>query len=268
MRFGFTFPSEHGLIAIWSSTLIFGIIIGVLDGINSASINYWGIIHSFIFSFVIILNYENIKGFVSSKFKEYSIIPMISLFVISIGILVYYFTTYLFIFFAILAGLVALWAIAALKTGKQSYIEMTLGTLAISLQFPIIYGIITPIVNRSHYLYVMAIWWIYTGVILVIVINVGCYRGKIAHHIPLLVWIFYLLTFIPMFVLGYLEPIALLLMIEPSIRGVKQAISKQTMRDMRINIKKLGWNMVIALYTFIILVLVLAITNTTLTKIL
>lgn len=259
VKFGLSFPNEHGLVAIWASTLLFGITMGIVDGARTASIFYWDIFHAILFSSAIILNYENIKNFVNSKFKEYRIFPLFILFSFSIGLLLYHLTIYSLIFYILLAVAVGFWGVIAYHHKKQSYVEIVLGSLALSLQFPIIYHTIYHVINLNHFLYLLAIWWIYVGVILVIILNVGCYRGKIAHHYPIIIWLLFLLSFLPIFLLNYIEKIALILLIEPTVRAFRQYNGKYTMRDMRKSIKKIGWEMVIAIFTFTILIVLFAV---------
>lgn len=260
MRFGYSFPTEHGLTGIWSGTLIFGLILGSVD--NTSLL---GVFLSLLFSFGIILSYEAIRTLISSKFKSIIWMPLLSLFLLSFGLLVWNFSIYSLIFFGLLAAVVVFWAYFALQEKRQSYVEIIFGSLAMTLQFPIIYNTINQIIDLEHFLYILAVWWIYSGVVLILIINVGCYRGKMGHAMPLYVWVVYFITFIPMFLLGYLEPIALILMIEPTFRGIRQLIKKETMRDKRKNIKKIGWEMIYSLYLFILLVLTFALLKIPLT---
>ena len=250
VKFGFSFPSEHGLIGIWSGTLIFGLIIGLVDNISLQ-----GVLFSILFSFAIILSYEAISKLVSSRFRIITPFPLICLLIVSLAVLIWNFTYYSIIFFSLLTVIVSIWGYFALQNKKQNYIEIVFGSLAMTLQFPIIYNSINQILTLEQFLYILAVWWIYSGVVVILIINVGCYREKIRHEMPLLVWSVYFISFIPMFFMGYLEPIALLLMIEPTIRGVRQSIKKYTLRDKRVSIKKIGWEMIYSLYLFIILVL-------------
>ncbi len=258
MRFGFSFPKEHGLIAIWSATLIFGLIMGIADSSGIRII--FGIIVSLIFSFTIILSYETMTSTVKSKFTKINIAPLLTLGLVSLFVLLWNLNTYSIRFFLLLFVIVILWVITAIFTNNL-YAQLILGSLAISLQYPIIYNIFNEISDIQHYVHTIVTWWIYSSVVIILIVHVGCYRGKIKHNIPLYIWIGYSLSFLPLFITGILRPIALILLIEPSIRVIKQAIKRQTMKDLKRGIRKIGWEMVIGLYTFIIIVFIMALLN-------
>ncbi|MCY3412665.1 MAG: hypothetical protein INQ03_13590 [Candidatus Heimdallarchaeota archaeon] len=262
MKYGFTFPREHGLISIWAATLIFGLILGQMD-----QLSLLGFILSTLFSVIIILNYENIKLIIISRLRDIRYIPLISLITITVIVFVYRISLYTIIFFGILVSAVGIWAIITYRSKKASYWEYILGTFAVSLQFPIIYGTIYEISNLTRFIYIFSLWWIYSGILSVLIIHVGCYRGKLPHHAPLLTWSLYLVTFIPMYIRAYIEPITLLFLIEPSIRAVRQFIIKKTMRELKKNIRKIGWEMVYGNFTFIVLVLILSFLEVPLTKV-
>ena len=258
---GLHFPTEHGLIAIWITSIVLSISLALTEDIQ-----WIGLLFSLPFSFAIAYSYDSIRIMVKSKFTTIYPLPIIAVSLSSVLIIIWNFSTLVLAYWVILGVIVIIWGIIAVKSMKQDYIELLFGTASVTMQFALLHNSMVKIVTVDHYLYILALWWIYTGIALVLVTNVGAYRKKLDHKIPFYIWMFFLVTFIPMYLMNFLELASLLVLAEPTFRSVRQYISAKSMRDLQKNIKQIGWELVLSLTIFIAIILLFAIFDIPLTN--
>jgi hypothetical protein len=251
---GLHFPTEHGLISIWITSIVLSISLALTE-----EIQWIGLLFSLPFSFAIAYSYDSIRTMVKSKFSTIYPLPILAVSLSSTLLIIWNFSTLILGYWIILGLIVLIWGIIAMKSIKQDYFELLFGTLSVTMQFSLIHNSLVQIENVEHFLYILAIWWIYSGIALVLVSNVGAYRKKLDHKVPFYIWMFFLISFIPMYILNFLELASLLVLIEPTFRSVKQYISAKSMRELHKNIKQIGWELVLSLTIFIGIILILAI---------
>lgn len=258
---GLRFPTEHGLISIWVTSIILSISLALTEDIQ-----WIGLLFSLPFSFAIAYSYDSVRIMVKSKFTTIYPLPILAIVLSSILLIIWNFSILILGYWVILGLIVIIWAIIAMKSIKQDYVELLFGSLSVTMQFVLIHNSLVQIENVEHFLYILAIWWIYSGIALVLVTNVGAYRKKLDHKIPFYIWLFFLVSFIPMYLMKFLELPSLLVLVEPTFRSLRQYISAKSMRDLHKNIKQIGWELVLSLTIFIAIILIFAIFDIPLTN--
>ena len=258
---GLHFPTEHGLISIWITSIVLSISLALTE-----EIQWIGLLFSLPFSFAIAYSYDSVRIMVKSKFSIIYPLPILAIGLSSILLIIWNFSILILGYWAILGLIVIIWAFIAMKSLKQDYVELLFGSLSITMQFVLIHNSLFKIENVEHFLYILAIWWIYSGIALVLVTNVGAYRKKLDHKIPFYIWLFFLISFIPMYLMRFLEIASILVLVEPTFRSVRQYISAKSMRDLHKNIKQIGWELVLSLAIFIAIILIFAIFDIPLTN--
>lgn len=258
---GLRFPTEHGLISIWVTSIILSISLALTEDIQ-----WIGLLFSLPFSFAIAYSCDSVRIMVKSKFTTIYPLPILAIVLSSILLIIWNFSILILGYWVILGLIVIIWAIIAMKSIKQDYVELLFGSLSVTMQFVLIHNSLVQIENVEHFLYILAIWWIYSGIALVLVTNVGAYRKKLDHKIPFYIWLFFLVSFIPMYLMKFLELPSLLVLVEPTFRSLRQYISAKSMRDLHKNIKQIGWELVLSLTIFIAIILIFAIFDIPLTN--
>lgn len=258
---GLHFPTEHGLISIWVTSIILSISLALTEDIQ-----WIGLLFSLPFSFAIAYSCDSVRIMVKSKFTTIYPLPILAIVLSSILLIIWNFSILILGYWVILGLIVIIWAIIAMKSIKQDYVELLFGSLSVTMQFVLIHNSLVQIENVEHFLYILAIWWIYSGIALVLVTNVGAYRKKLDHKIPFYIWLFFLVSFIPMYLMKFLELPSLLVLVEPTFRSLRQYISAKSMRDLHKNIKQIGWELVLSLTIFIAIILIFAIFDIPLTN--
>lgn len=243
------FPKEHGLIMIWTSTVLLGLFqglshlrdpLGLLIGIN--------------FGLSIFLSYSTMNALVQLKFEDVDIPTVLYLGVSSILAFLWTINLSSLVLFSILSIAVAIWAVHShFIGGRTSYTRSVLGTVAVSIQYPIIMNLSTDL-NLTT---MLGMWWLYFGVSLVLILAVGNYREKIHRYTTLVVWVSFLIITSLLYIIGILHPITLVFLIDPTLRSLYHGIVNPTLQKNRINIRKVGWNLSLSTFLFLILSIIL-----------
>lgn len=251
-------PREHGLIMIWSSTVLLGVVQGIFH-LQSVV----GLLIGVIFGISIILSYTAINLLFNSRFRKVSHAPLVMMAGTSALAFLWRVDLYSLLFFGILGVLVLIWgAHSFLVGGRTSYTRTVIGTMAVSLQFPIIYNLAAGIDSQSEFLWTASMWWMYFGVTLVLILAVGNYREKIPRYTTVAVWTGFLLVTIPFFTAGVLHPVTAIFLVDPTLRSIYHAVFNPTLRKNRINIRKVGWNLTMSTFLFLFLSVVLTLDST------
>lgn len=253
-KYGFQFPQEHGLTAIWSASLIlsFGFILG-------SNFDSWGSMVSVIFAIILLLSSENISRVIKSKRINVPILPSVLVFVASVLLVMLFLTTpfELFLFGLVLITFLA-WALVSGVYGAQSTISLSLGAFSLSAIFPLLVATGLTIETMRDMLRLLAIWWLFSGLTVVLVLHVQAIRRKTSRRVPLLIWGFFLISFIPLILTGLSSPWILLATIEPTFHGLRKALSRNGLpaKLTRKDYKIMGRNLTIRLLLFVGVILI------------
>ncbi len=253
-RFGFQFPQEHGLTAIWSASTILS-----LGFILASKADSWGTLLSILFAIIILLSSESISRVIRSRNIHASIIPGILVSGMSLLSVALYLTTP---FEHFLFGLVIFtflsWALLSAIFGAQSTVSLSLGAFSLSAIFPLLVAMGSTVGTMEETLHLLAIWWLFSGLTVVLVLHVQVVRRKTSKNIPIIIWAFFLIAFIPVILTGLASVWVLLSTIEPTLHGIRKAFSRTrtTQKLTRKEYKIMGRNLTLRLLLFVGIILV------------
>ncbi len=248
-KYGFQFPQEHGLTAIWSASIILSL--GFVIGSN---IDSWGTLVSIVFAIILLLSSESISRIIKSRSLNVPILPLFLVSAVSLLLAALYLTTPFELFlFGLVIVIFLTWALFSAIFGPQSTISLSFGAFSLSAIFPLLVATGSIIGTMEDTLSLLAIWWLFSGLTVVLVLHVQAIRRKTSREYPILIWSFFLISFIPLILSGLASAWVLLATIEPTLHGLRKALSrdglptKLTRRDYKI----MGRNLTIRLLLFV-----------------
>lgn len=250
-KLGFQLPREHGLTGIWLVSVLLGVGLSL-----TGELRLEGLLLSLVFSVLVIISSNSIIEIIKRRFTVISWFPLLSIFITVFLILLWQPVWELLLVLGILGLLTCGWLVFAFQSRQLSPYELIFGSIALAMMTPFIFIVSTIHIPIETSFKAFTISWINIGVIILMILYVESLRGKVPPYSSLLVWSFFLVTFIPLILVQWLHPISLIAIIEPTFLSVHQAWKKELLRISKKPIKTVGIQLLLRLFVFGILVLI------------
>ncbi|UCG03831.1 MAG: hypothetical protein JSW11_07560 [Candidatus Heimdallarchaeota archaeon] len=250
-KLGYKLPREHGLTGIWLISVLLGVGLSL-----TGKFHLEGLLLSLTFSILVILSSNSIIETIKRKSTGISWIPLLSIFIIVFLIIIWKPVWEILLVLAILGLLTSGWFVFALQSRQLSPYELIFGSIAFTMMTPFIFIVSTIHIPIEISFKAFTISWINIGVTSLMILYVESLRGKVPTNSPLVVWSFFLVSFIPLILVQWLHPISLIAVIEPTFLSVHQAWKKELLKVSKKPIKTVGIQLLLRLFVFGILILV------------
>ena len=246
-KLGFKLPREHGLTAIWIVSVLLGV--GLSLGLSFAGeLQLEGLFLSLLFATLVIISSDSIIEMAKRRFIAISWIPLISILLIVSLIVLLKPLLELLIILAILGSFAFGWLVLAFKSRQLSPYELIFGSIALAMMTPFIFIVSTVNIPLEATFKALSISWINIGVTILMILYVESLRGKVPPNSALIIWSFFLVSFIPLILVQWLHPISLIAVIEPTTLVVHQSWKKELLKISKKPIKTVGIHLLLRLF--------------------
>ncbi|MFX0115655.1 MAG: hypothetical protein ACFFB3_13985 [Candidatus Hodarchaeota archaeon] len=252
-RLGFAIPREHGLSMIWLSALFLGTGISFLKDIRIE-----GLILALSFSIITYLSHDAIRRTVKSRFSEIHWIPWISILALSITIWIWRPIWQIFSLFILLISLFGIWVIFAQRMQYTHTGTLVIGALNLTLLVPLIFLSSIKSVDEANSLEMIAIWWLFAGITVLLILHVQRMRNKIRFNVPLIIWALFLFSFVPLFLSQAMNVFFGISLIEPTLNEVFQFIRQDKIKNSKPRLKRVGLVVTARIFFFVFLILLVS----------
>ncbi|MFX0205882.1 MAG: hypothetical protein ACFFDT_07825 [Candidatus Hodarchaeota archaeon] len=250
-KLGFKLPREHGLTAIWIVSVLLGVGLSFMGELQLE-----GLLLSLIFAILVIISSDSIIEMIKRQFTEIKWIPILSIFVTVSIIVLWKPILELLIILAILGSFTIGWLVFAFRSRQLSPYELVFGSIALAMMAPFIFIVSTTNISLETSFKAYSISWINIGVTILMILYVESLRGKTPPNSALVIWSFFLVSFIPLILVRWLHPISLIAVIEPTFLTVYQSWKKELLKISKKPIKTVGIHLLLRLFVFGTLILV------------
>ncbi|MFX0124362.1 MAG: hypothetical protein ACFFAE_12040 [Candidatus Hodarchaeota archaeon] len=251
LMLGFKLPREHGLTGIWLISVLLGIGLSLIGELRLE-----GLLLSFTFSILVILSSDSIIETIKRKSAGISWVPLLSICLIVILIVIWKPVWEVLLILASLGLLTSGWFVFAFQSRQFSPYELIFGSVAFAMLTPFIFIVSTINVPIEISFKAFSISWINIGVTILMILYVESLRGKVPPNSPMIVWSFFLVSFIPLILIQWLHPITLIAAVEPTFLTVYQSWKKELLKISKKPIKTVGIQLLLRLFVFGILILI------------
>ncbi|MFQ5977783.1 MAG: hypothetical protein ACE5OZ_06635 [Candidatus Heimdallarchaeota archaeon] len=249
-RLGFEFPREHGLTMIWLSAIILGTTLSLLEDFKIE-----GLILALLFSIIVLLSHGSIRKSVKTRFSENSWTPGLFVLIFSISLWLWRPTWQMISVFLLLGSLFGIWVVLAQRKHYQHTGTLIIGSLDLSLLFPLILVSSIARIDETRFFEILAIWWLFAGMTVLLIMHVQRVRNKVALGTPFVTWLIFLLSFALLFLNSLLEPLLVLALVEPTLNEIIQLLKSRKPVSARPRLKRIGLVITIRLFLFITIIL-------------
>jgi hypothetical protein len=241
------FPHEHGLTAIWIASVCLGIGFAFFEEIQIV-----GILLALLFSVFAFFSSDSIIE--SVKRSDLNFFPIILIIGITVLIILLKPIFELFLILGVLIVVTIFWVILSSQSRQRPPLELLIGTVALALLAPFVYVISSS--TYENFTKILGISWIFISVTVLFIIYVESLRGKVKFTTPLVIWLIFLISFLPLLFAQIISPFTLLAVIEPTLLAIIQVWRKELLKVSKRPIKYVGFQLVIRLTLFVILILI------------
>lgn len=249
-RLGFEIPREHGLTMIWLSAIILGTSLSLLEGFKIE-----GLALALIFSIIVFLSQGSIRKSVKTRFSEISWTPGLLVLIFSMFLWLWRPTWQMIGLFLLLGSLFGIWVILAHRKHYQHTGTLIIGALDLSLLFPLILVSSTGRIDETRFFEILAIWWLFAGMTVLLIMHVQRVRNKVALGAPFVLWTTFLLSFALLFLNSLLEPLLALALVEPTLNEIVQLLKSRKPVGAKPSLKRIGLVITIRLFLFVTIIL-------------
>jgi hypothetical protein len=215
-----------------------------------------GLLLSLIFSILVIISSDSIIETIKGKFTRISWFPLLSILITVFLILLWKPVWELLLVLGILGLLTCGWLVFAFQSRQLSPYELLFGSIALVMMTPFIFIVSTIHLPMETSFKAYTISWINIGVTILMILYVESLRGKVPPNSSMVVWSFFLVSFIPLIIIQWLHPISLIAVIEPTFLSVHQAWKNELLKISKKPIKTVGIQLLLRLFVFGILILI------------
>lgn len=250
----FTFPREHGVVIIWSATMLFGTAFALVE--QTRIIN---LLVAIAYGVFFILNYENVREQIDLRFTIINLTPVLSLGTLIAMLVILSNNCYICYALLLHASIGITWIIFYIINKKRVYIELYLGSMLLTTLFYLIATSSVGNISELGISTIIAFWAIFTGYTFVLISFVAAFRQKTSPYAGLFAWVGLLSVVILALVLHLVQLWYGVLLIEPLGQSIYYAITKQNAKFAGVNIRNFGFKLLYSLSSFTILFVLLLI---------
>ena len=247
-QLGFQVPRFHGLSVIWAASIVLSTAVVVQNGVNWA-----GLVIALVFSLSVYLGSTSVLTTLKTKFEQYQIAPIAFTVFSAILLFLTRFTLASTILAAFVGTSVLIWTLLAMRSKRNTSSELVLGGITLSLLSSLIMYFGSNETSEAAAIRALSIAWILSGIAAILVLHVEALRGRVSRLAPLQLWIVYLFTFAPIYMLSLVPLQTVIAFVEPTGHGLYQLYrSLRKLPSKRPSFKVIGLRLTFRITLFVL----------------